>query len=70
MRCLLRGPGNSRSGNPYGAVTSECESPNMNGNIIADIVSFWLSDSLDHPARALARRDWWYAGGPAGNTAR
>ena len=37
----------------------------MNANIIEVIVAFWLSDSLDHPDRALARRDWWYAGGPA-----
>ena len=35
----------------------------MNGNIISDIVTFWLSDSRDCPARALARRDWWYDGG-------
>ena len=64
-RCLLRGLGNSRGGNPYGAVTSECENPNMNGSIISDIVTFWLSDSREDPHRALARRDWWYAGGPA-----
>ena len=41
----------------------------MNGNVISDIVAFWLSDSRDSPVRALARGDWWYAGGPAGNTA-
>ena len=39
--------------------------PNLNAKIIADIVSFWLSDSLDSADRALARRDWWYAGGSA-----
>ena len=37
----------------------------MNSSIIADIVAFWLSDSLDHPDRASARRGWWYEGGPA-----
>ena len=36
----------------------------MNTNIIADIVTFWLSDSRDSPDRALARRGWWYEGGP------
>ena len=37
----------------------------MNIDIIADIVTFWLSDSRDSPDRASARRDWWYRGGPA-----
>ena len=37
----------------------------MSSSIIADIVAFWLSDSLDHPDRASARRGWWYEGGPA-----
>ena len=37
----------------------------MNARIIADIVTFWLSDSRDSPDRAHARRDWWYNGGPA-----
>ena len=37
----------------------------MNSSIIADIVAFWLSDSLDHPDRASARRGWWYEGGRA-----
>ena len=37
----------------------------MSTSIIDDIVTFWLSDSREDPARALARRDWWYAGGPA-----
>ncbi len=32
--------------------------------MIADIVEFWLADSLDSPERASARRDWWYRGGP------
>ena len=36
----------------------------MNTEIIADIVTFWLSDSRDGPDRASARRDWWYRGGP------
>lgn len=36
----------------------------MNTDTIADIVTFWLSDSRDHPDRALARHDWWYRGGP------
>ena len=31
---------------------------------IADIVTFWLSDSRDSPDRASARRSWWYRGGP------
>lgn len=33
-------------------------------DIIADIVGFWLADSLDAPENAYARRDWWYKGGP------
>lgn len=37
----------------------------MNQSIIADIVGFWLADSLDAPENAFARRDWWYKGGPA-----
>ena len=37
----------------------------MSTSIISDIVTFWLSDSREGPDRALARRDWWYAGGPA-----
>ena len=32
--------------------------------MIAEIVAFWLADSLDNPERASARRDWWYRGGP------
>ena len=35
----------------------------LNANIIADIVTFWLSDSRDSPDRALARRGWWYRAG-------
>ena len=62
-RCLLHGPGSARSGNSYRTDASECENPNMNGNVISDIVTFWLSDSRDCPARALARRDRWYDGG-------
>ena len=31
---------------------------------IADIITFWLSDSRDSPARASTRRGWWYRGGP------
>ena len=37
----------------------------MNTDVIADIVAFWLRDSRDDPERALARRGWWYEGGPA-----
>ena len=37
----------------------------MNTDVIADIVTFWLRDSRDDPERALARRGWWYEGGPA-----
>ena len=36
----------------------------MNTDVIADIVTFWLSDSRDSPERASARRGWWYRGGP------
>ena len=36
----------------------------MNTNIIADIVTFWLSDSRDSPDRARASHGWWYEGGP------
>ena len=36
----------------------------MNNDIIADIVTFWLSNSRDSPDRASARRGWWYRGGP------
>ena len=36
----------------------------MNTDVIAGIVAFWLGDSRDSPDRALARRDWWYEGGP------
>ena len=42
-----------------------CDNPGMNANLIADIVTFWLSDSRDSPGRAHARRGWWYEGGPA-----
>ena len=37
----------------------------MNDDPIADIVAFWLGDSRDCPARAHARREWWYEGGPS-----
>ena len=37
----------------------------MNTDVIADVVAFWLRDSRDAPERALARRGWWYEGGPA-----
>ena len=30
-----------------------------------EIAAFWLADALAGPGRALARRDWWYRGGPA-----
>ena len=43
----------------------ECDNPGMDPEIVAEIVSFWLSDSRDGPDRALARHDWWYEGGPA-----
>ena len=33
--------------------------------MIAEIVGFWLADSLESPERASARREWWYTGGPA-----
>ena len=33
-------------------------------DVVADVVTFWLSDSRDSPHRAAARRDWWYRGGP------
>ena len=42
-----------------------CENVGMSADIIADIVTFWLSDSRDRPDRAHARRGWWYEGGPA-----
>ena len=42
-----------------------CEHPDMNADVIADIVSFWLGDSRDSPDRALDRHGGWYAGGPA-----
>ena len=35
----------------------------MNTAIIAEIVAFWLGDSLDGPDAAAGRRDWWYKGG-------
>ena len=41
-----------------------CDNPDMNNDTIADIVTFWLKDTRDSPDRALARRGWWYEGGP------
>ena len=38
--------------------------PGHRSIVIADIVTFWLSDSRDSPDRASARRGWWYQGGP------
>ena len=43
---------------------SAYEHPDMSANRIADIVAFWLGDGRDSPDRALARRGWWYEGGP------
>lgn len=37
----------------------------MNTVAIADIVAFWLGNSLDSPEVAAGRRDWWYKGSPA-----
>lgn len=37
----------------------------MSTETIAEIVQFWLGQSLDGPEAAFARRDWWYKGGPA-----
>jgi len=37
----------------------------MSTETITEIVAFWLEDSLDNPAAAFARRDWWYDGGPS-----
>ena len=39
------------------------EPRDMSVDIIADIVTFWLSDSRDSPDRASDRREWWYRGG-------
>jgi uncharacterized protein (DUF924 family) len=30
-----------------------------------DIIAFWLGPALQSPEQALARKDWWYRGGPA-----
>jgi len=46
------------------APSAVCENAAMNDDPIADIVAFWLGDSRDCPARAHARRGWWYEGGP------
>ncbi|MGI9425940.1 MAG: DUF924 family protein, partial [Hyphomicrobiaceae bacterium] len=35
----------------------------MSTDTIVAITEFWLGDSLDSPDAALARKDWWYAGG-------
>ena len=37
----------------------------MNTYTIHAINEFWLSDCLSSPDAALARKDWWYAGGVA-----
>lgn len=37
----------------------------MSTETIAQIVDFWLGSSLDSPAAAGDRREWWYRGGPA-----
>jgi len=37
----------------------------MSTDTIAKIVDFWLGASLENPAAAAARRDWWYRGGPS-----
>jgi uncharacterized protein (DUF924 family) len=37
----------------------------MSTNTIDAINKFWLSDCLSSPEAALARKDWWYAGGVA-----
>ena len=44
---------------------AECKSSDMNADIIADIVSFWLRDSRDSPDRAWFHRGWWYEASPA-----
>ena len=35
----------------------------MNSSVVSEIVAFWLDTSLENPDAALARFDWWYAGG-------
>jgi len=37
----------------------------LSTDVIEEIVSFWLGQSLDSPEAAFARRDWWYDGGTA-----
>jgi uncharacterized protein (DUF924 family) len=32
---------------------------------LEDIIAFWLGPALQSPNLALARKDWWYRGGPA-----
>ena len=35
----------------------------MNVDKVAEIKAFWLGKSMECPAFAAARRDWWYRGG-------
>ena len=37
----------------------------MSVDKVAEINAFWLGESMESPAFAAARRDWWYRGGPA-----
>lgn len=37
----------------------------MSTDAIPAIVGFWLGPALESPEAAMARRDWWYDGGPA-----
>lgn len=37
----------------------------MTASLPALITAFWLGPALESPEAALARKDWWYRGGPA-----
>ena len=41
----------------------------MSMETISEIVAFWLGPAQESPEAAMARRDWWYDGGPAVDTA-
>ena len=37
----------------------------MSATKTAAIIAFWLGPALQNPGLALARKEWWYRGGPA-----
>ena len=58
-------PGKGRYSMPLVLPWNKEKLVNHPSPIIPAITAFWLGPALESPDAALARKDWWYRGGPA-----